>query len=66
MKLLTKKAVCEKVGFCPSHIDRFRFDPAYAHLEFPKAIKIGFKVLWCEKEIDDWIQAQLDRRHTTP
>ena len=62
MRLLTKKEVCKKVGFCSAHIDRFRNDPAYAHLEFPVATKIGFKVLWSEQEVDDWIQAQLDRR----
>lgn len=62
MKLLTMKAVCAKVGFSRAHIDRFRSDPEYAHVQFPKPVRVGFKVLWSEDEIDNWIKAQLDAR----
>lgn len=62
MKLLTMKQVCAKVGFSRAHINRFRNDPEYEDLGFPKAARIGFKVLFPEDEIDDWIQAQLDKR----
>lgn len=66
MKLLTKKAVAAKIGFCLAHLDRFRFDPAYAYLGFPQPVRIGYKVLWSESEVDDWIEAQLAKRRTSP
>lgn len=62
MRLLTMKQVCERVGFCRTHVNRFRTDEAYSHLGFPKPVRIGFKVLWSEGEIDDWITAQLAKR----
>ncbi|MFS4438620.1 helix-turn-helix transcriptional regulator [Paracoccaceae bacterium GXU_MW_L88] len=61
-RLLTKKAVCLKVGFSRAHIDRLANDEHYAHLGFPKPCRIGFKVLWSEQEIDEWIEAQLAQR----
>lgn len=62
MKLLTMKQVCGKVGFSRAHINRFREDPQYEHVRFPRPARIGFKVLWSEEEVDSWIQAQLDKR----
>lgn len=64
MRLLTKKDVCKKVGFSPAHVDRFRFDKAYAYLAFPKPVRIGYKVLWSEDEMDAWIAQQLSTRDT--
>lgn len=62
MKLLTMKQVCEKVGFSRAHINRFRFDEEYAHVGFPKAARVGSKVLFSGDEIDDWIIKQLAKR----
>lgn len=62
MKLLTKKMVASKIGFSLAHLDRLRIDPAYGHLGFPKPVRIGYKVLWSEAEVDDWIVAQLATR----
>ncbi|MGI1661360.1 helix-turn-helix transcriptional regulator [Palleronia sp. KMU-117] len=66
MRLLTKKVVCERIGFSPAHLDRFRFDEDYAHLSFPKPVRIGFKVLWSEEEVDAWINTQLASRERSP
>jgi predicted DNA-binding transcriptional regulator AlpA len=65
MKLLTKKIVAAKIGFSLAHLDRLRFDPAYAYLGFPVPVRIGYKVLWSEAEVDSWIELQLDRRRLT-
>ena len=62
MKLLTKKQVCEKIGFSRAHVDRLTHDEKYAHLGFPKPTHVGFKVLWSEAEVDEWIEAQLAKR----
>lgn len=62
MKLLSKKAVCAKVGFSPAHLARLEYDAEYAHLGFPKRVRIGFRVFWVESEIDDWIRKQIARR----
>lgn len=60
--LLTKKAVCEKIGFSRAHVDRFTNDPEYIRYRFPKPVRIGIRVLWPEHEIDDWIDEQLAKR----
>lgn len=57
MKLLTKKALREKIGFSFAHIDRFE-DAG----RLPKRIKVGFRVFWLESEIDDWILARIAER----
>lgn len=64
MKLLTMKQVCQKIGFSRAHIDRFRSDPRYRSVQFPKPVQIGFKVLWSEDELDAWITAQLNKRQS--
>lgn len=61
-RLLTKKEVCHKVGFSRAHVDRLWRDEKYAHYAFPKPVRIGFKVLWSEAEVDEWILAQLAKR----
>ncbi len=61
-RLLTKKQVCEKIGFSRAHVDRLRNDEKYADLAFPKPVRIGFKVLWCETEVENWILTQLAKR----
>lgn len=66
MRLLTKKMVCQKIGFSPAHLDRFRSDDQYTHLCFPAPVRIGVKVLWSEEEVDSWIAGQLSKRHRTP
>jgi len=57
MKLLTKKAVRDKIGFSFAHIDRLE-----AAGQFPQRVKVGFRVFWLESEIDDWIKDRLAER----
>ena len=66
MRLLTKKMVALKIGFSVTHLDRLWTDPAYKHMGFPMPTRIGFKRLWCELEVDAWIEAQLAKRRTSP
>ena len=61
-RFLSKKQVKEIVGFSPAHIDRLEFDSDYAHLDFPRRVKIGFRVFWVESEINDWVAAQIANR----
>lgn len=61
-RLLSKKQVREIVGFSFAHIDRMNNDPDYAYLDFPNRIKIGIRVFWVEKEIYDWVAAQIATR----
>ena len=61
-KLLSKKQVREIVGFSFAHIDRMESDTAYAHLDFPKRVQIGFRVFWVEDEIHNWVAAQIAKR----
>ena len=53
-RLLTKKAVKDRVGFGFAHIDRMERDG-----RFPPRIRIGFRVFWREKDINDWIISHL-------
>lgn len=62
MRLIPKKEVCKKIGFSAAHLDRFRSDERYAHLSFPAPVRIGFKVLWSEEEVEKWIADQLAKR----
>lgn len=61
-RLLTKKQVREIVGFSPAHIDRMEFDTEYAHLGFPRRVKIGFRVFWVASEIDAWVADRIATR----
>ncbi|GIT90189.1 hypothetical protein JANAI62_03280 [Jannaschia pagri] len=61
-RLLSKKQVRDIVGLSLSHIDRMETETAYAHLEFPKRVQIGFRVFWVEAEISDWVAAQIAKR----
>lgn len=61
-RLLSKKQVRDIVGFSFAHIDRMEFDTEYAHLGFPRRIKIGFRVFWVEQEVYDWVAAQIATR----
>jgi prophage regulatory protein len=58
MRLLSKKAVREKVLYCPAHIARLE-----AAGKFPKRIRLGQgRVGWLETDVDDWIRARIAER----
>lgn len=59
--LLTKKDVCFILGTSPATIDRYRFHADYAHLLFPRAVNIGYKVFWRPTDIEDWCETQLTK-----
>ncbi len=56
-RLLTKKALRERIGFSFAHIDRLE-----AADLLPERIKIGGRVFWLESEIDTWIDAHVAKR----
>ena len=63
MKLLTKKAVREKIGFSFAHIDRLEAQTTPpGRITFPRRVRIGFRVFWSEIETDAWIADQLAHR----
>ena len=61
MKLLSKKAVREKVLYSPAHIARLE-----AAGKFPKRVQLGTaRVGWVEDEIDDWLNERIAERDRT-
>ena len=62
IKLLSKKQVKETVGFSYAHIDRMEFDPDYERWDFPKRVRVGFRVFWVESEIQQWLEVQIANR----
>jgi prophage regulatory protein len=63
MKLLSKKAVREKVLYSPAHIARLE-----AAGQFPKRVRLGQgRVGWVDEEIEDWLRQRIAERdaHTS-
>ena len=58
---LTKKDVCFLLGVSPATLDRWRFDDAYAHLHFPRATNVGYKVFWRFDVIEDFAERHLPK-----
>lgn len=55
MKLLSKKALREKVVYSIQHITRLEQEG-----KFPKRIRLGDnRVAWLESEVDKWIEQKL-------
>ena len=58
MKLLSKKAVRERVCYSPQHIARLEKVG-----KFPKRVRLGQgRVAWVEEEIDEWIKQRIAER----
>ena len=58
MKLLSVKAVREKVCYSPQHIARLEKAG-----KFPKRVRLGqARVAWVEAEIDEWINERIAER----
>lgn len=58
MRLLSKKAVREKVLYSFAHIARLE-----AAGQFPKRVQLGTgRVGWLESEVDDWIRMKVANR----
>ena len=57
-KLISKKAVRERVLYSFAHIARLE-----AAGKFPKRVQLGpCRVGWVESEIEDWINARITER----
>ncbi len=54
-RLLSMKQVQELIPLSRAQLDRYVHDPAYAHMDFPKPYKVGFRVFFLEQAIIDWI-----------
>lgn len=63
-KLLPKKAVRDMVGVSFAQLDRWENSPEYAHLGFPKRIRIGSRVFWVSNEIQDFIERQVAKHRS--
>lgn len=62
-RLLTKKELRHKIGFSFAHIDRLEAQPTPpGRIDFPRRVRIGFRVFWSEIETDRWIADQLAHR----
>jgi prophage regulatory protein len=58
MRLLSKKAVREKVLYSPQHIARLE-----AAGQFPKRVRLGQgRVGWVEDEVEDWLRERVAQR----
>ena len=62
-RFLRKLVAAGRVGWHPEHMMKVATDPDYAHLNFPKPVRMGANsVAFVESEVDDWIQARIDER----
>jgi prophage regulatory protein len=58
MRLLSKKAVREKVLYSPAHIARLE-----AAGKFPKRVRLGpARVGWVDEEVEDWLRKRIAER----
>lgn len=58
MRLLSKKAVREKVLYSPAHIARLE-----AAGKFPKRVQLGpGRVGYVEEEVEDWLRQRIAER----
>ncbi len=63
IRFLRKVHAAKKVGWHPEHMMKVATDPAYAHLNFPKPVRIGKNsVAFVEDELDAWMKARIAER----
>lgn len=66
MRFIRAKEVSRRVGYHQVHVKRLASDPAYAHIGFPKPVRIGDNgVAWVEDEIEAWQKARIAERDDT-
>ena len=62
-RLLRKLSAADKVGWHPEHMMKVATSPEYAHLNFPKPVRLGKNsVTFVEEELDAWIEARIAER----
>jgi predicted DNA-binding transcriptional regulator AlpA len=67
MRLLSYRQLIEEKGirFSRTHLRRLMYDPAYAHVGFPKAVQVSAgRIGWYEHEIDDFLKNRPRREPT--
>ena len=63
MNILRPKATAVKCGVAPITVHRWATDPKYAHMGFPKPIRLGDNsVGYIEKEVDAFLAEQAAKR----
>ncbi len=63
MNILRPKATAVKCGVAPITIHRWASDPKYAHMDFPKPIRLGDNsVGYIEEEVDAFLAEQAAKR----
>ena len=61
--LLRKLVAAGRVGWHPEHMMKVATDPDYAHLNFPKPVRMGANsVAFVEAEIDAWMESCIAAR----
>jgi prophage regulatory protein len=59
MRFLSTKQVRERVGLSPTTFKTRMSD-------FPRPVRVGYRVFWVDEEVDAWQQARLNERPTDP
>ena len=63
MNILRPKATAVKCGVAPITIHRWASDPKYAHMDFPKPIRLGDNSMgYIEEEVDAFLAEQAAKR----
>jgi prophage regulatory protein len=57
MRMLRRPEAEKKVG-----VGTTKLYDLIKHHEFPKPIKLGRRSLWCEGEVDQWLEKQAAKR----
>lgn len=59
MRFLSKRQVHAIVGLSPTQFQTRRPD-------FPRPVRVGYRVFWVDEEVEAWQRARLDERPTDP
>ena len=61
--LIRKIDAAEQVGYHPEYIMKLATRPEYAHVGFPKPVRLGKNsVAFVQSEIDEWIEVRIKER----
>jgi predicted DNA-binding transcriptional regulator AlpA len=59
-RFLSKKQVREKISLSYAQIDRLE-----AEGRFPSRVRVGFRVMWVEQEVEEWMLKRIAERRPT-
>src|SRR5438874_2615062 len=47
------------IFFCRTHLRRLMYDPRYAHVEFPKAVRLSTgRIGWRSTDLEAWVRSR--------